>query len=220
MGSDCPYEFSRHDTSSLHNVVNPNVGKRRIVTFDRHPPSHSPRHRTLRDMNSTTQHFTECWHRDGPRVLAYARRHIGDPMAQDVVGDTFLIAWRRWQDVPDPPIGWLIGTARQVIRNHVRSQRRRIVLANRMAQLGQIASHDLATTVLQRQEALKRLADLSEDHREAILLTSWDGLTTEEAALALSIKPAAFRRRLSRARAQLTAETTGPHHVPAIEEHA
>ena len=38
-----------------------------------------------------------------------------------------------------------------------------------------------------------------------MLLTAWDGLTAEEAATLLGIKPAALRKRISRARAAIDA---------------
>jgi len=151
-------------------------------------------------MKSSTELFTECWHTDGPRVLAFARRHVGDDHAHDVVSETFMIAWRRWDKVSEPPIGWLILTAKGVIRNRLRTNRRQSALADRITLLGQVAAPDISDAAIGRHEALTRLAALTEEHREAILLTSWDGLTSEEAAEALGIRAATFRRRLSRAR--------------------
>jgi len=49
--------------------------------------------------------FSEAWRRDGPRVAAYVRRHVAADDVQDIVAETFAQAWRRWADVPDPPIG-------------------------------------------------------------------------------------------------------------------
>ena len=47
--------------------------------------------------------FTEVWNRDGPRLAAYARRQVPAREVQDVVAETFLQAWRRWDDVPSHP---------------------------------------------------------------------------------------------------------------------
>jgi RNA polymerase sigma factor (sigma-70 family) len=169
-------------------------------------------------MKSSAELFTECWHTDGPRVLAYARRHIGDDLAHDVVADTFLVAWRRWDTVPEPRIAWLIATARGVMRNRQRTINRHRALADRIARLDQAASHDVSESAVGRHEALARLGALSDQHREAILLTSWDGLNAVEAGAALGIRPAAFRRRLSRARAVLAdspaPDAAQPHDPP------
>lgn len=161
-------------------------------------------------MKSSTERFTECWHTDGPRVLAYARRHIGDDQAQEVVADTFLVAWRKWDSVPDPAIAWLIATARGVIRNRRRSLTRRRALESRMGFFAQAVTRDQSEFALTRQEALRRLGELNGAHREALLLTSWDGLSTDEAARVVGISPAAFRKRLSRARACLADDPSPP----------
>ena len=156
------------------------------------------------------------WHEEAPRVLAFARRQVGEHLAQDVVAETFLIAWRRWQEVPTPPIPWLLVTARKVIGNKARVARRSSALADRIALLDHVAAYaaDTADTALSRREALERLARLHEQHREALLLVSWDGLTNDQAAAVLGIKPATFRRRISRARAAMV----GPRVMPDSTE--
>lgn len=156
-------------------------------------------------MSTSQEQFTELWHTEAPRVQAFARRHVGAEAANDVVAETFLIAWRRWGDLPTPPIGWLLVTARKVIQNRARSSRRNRALEDRIALLDGVAAYaaDSADAALTRREALERLARLDDQHREALLLVSWDGLSNDEAAAVLGIKPATFRRRLSRARAAL-----------------
>jgi RNA polymerase sigma-70 factor (ECF subfamily) len=159
-------------------------------------------------MEDNTEAFTDCWGAQAPRVLAYARRHVGADEAPDVVAETFMIAWRRWHEVPDPPIGWLLRTAAGVIRNRTRSARRRHRLTDRIALLSiaAAAASDAAEAVVQRDEALCRLAALTDDQRETLLLVSWDGLSPDEAAAVLGLGPAAFRKRLSRAREALRDE--------------
>lgn len=158
--------------------------------------------RTFLGMADNSEAFTKCWEQEAPRLLAYARRHTTPDYAADVVAETFAIAWRRWADVPDPPIGWLLRTAAGVMRNRSRSSRRHSNLTVRIALLAQAASAvtDTADAVVRRDEALRRLASLSDDQREALLLVTWDGLTPDEAAVVLRLKPATFRKRISRAR--------------------
>ncbi|WP_243056751.1 RNA polymerase sigma factor [Nocardioides sp. SR21] len=79
--------------------------------------------------------FTRCWLAHAGQVRAYASRHVGLEDAGDVVAETFLQAWRRWSDVPEAALPWLIGTARKVIGNRRRSERRREALAVRVALL-------------------------------------------------------------------------------------
>lgn len=181
--------------------------------------------RTLRDMSDPQEQFTALWHMEAPRVLAFASRHVGAEAAHDVAAETFMIAWRRWGELPTPPIGWLLVTARKVIQNRARANRRSRALEERIALLDGVAAYvaDPAEAAMSRREALERLARLDDQHREALLLVSWDGLTNDQAAAVLGIKPATFRRRLSRARAALLAPSTPetidpePRLVPAQE---
>ncbi|MGI8679168.1 MAG: RNA polymerase sigma factor [Jatrophihabitans sp.] len=68
--------------------------------------------------------FSATFDEMSPRVFAYARRQCGSVDAQDVVADTFLVAWRRWSDVPDHPLAWLLVVARNTIANQRRRERR------------------------------------------------------------------------------------------------
>jgi RNA polymerase sigma factor (sigma-70 family) len=161
--------------------------------------------------------FGDAWHQDGPRVAAYVRRHVPADDVQDVVAETFLHAWRRWEAVPRPPIAWLIGTARKVIGNSRRARRRRLALHDRLTLLGSAArpSEDAGILATERMAALEALATLPDQQREALLLVAWDGLTPDEAAAALGIKPGTFRVRAHRARTALNLQST-PHRLAAV----
>jgi RNA polymerase sigma factor (sigma-70 family) len=154
--------------------------------------------------------FGHAWHQDGPRVAAYVRRHVPADEVQDVVAETFLHAWRHWHAVPRPPVAWLIGTARKVVGNHRRARRRRIALHDRLTLLGSAArpSEDAGILATERMAALQALAALPDQHREALLLVAWDGLTPDEAAASLGIRPGTFRVRAHRARRALDLDTS------------
>ena len=137
------------------------------------------------------------WHR---HVLAYALRRADPATAEDVVAETFVIAWRRSGDVPDPPLPWLLGVARRVLANMRRSERRRRALAERLR--GQPAP-DVATEVDGR--ALAALATLRERDREALLLHAWDGLDHAGAGTVMGCSAATFAVRLHRARERFAA---------------
>jgi RNA polymerase sigma factor (sigma-70 family) len=141
-----------------------------------------------------------------PRVYAYAVRHCGPTEADDVVAETFAVAWRRIDVVPDPAIGWLLVTARNVIAGRRRSARKQVDLARLSAELAppdqEPAAEDVA---VRRRELLDALQTLSEREREALLLTAWDGLDHAAAAAVAGCSVRAFRARLMRARARLTA---------------
>ena len=54
-----------------------------------------------------TTEFSELYEQFAGRVLAYARRHANRDDAEDVVAETFHVAWRRRDVVPDEPLPWL-----------------------------------------------------------------------------------------------------------------
>ncbi len=52
----------------------------------------------------------------------YALRHVDSDIAQEVLSETFLVAWWRLADVPDQPLPWLLAVADNTIANHRRSR--------------------------------------------------------------------------------------------------
>src|SRR5688572_16889568 len=67
-------------------------------------------------------------------VWRYAVRRVGAEVAEDIVAETFLIAWRRIDVVPAHELPWLLGVARRVIANQRRGEHRRAQLTQRLAQ--------------------------------------------------------------------------------------
>jgi DNA-directed RNA polymerase specialized sigma24 family protein len=68
-------------------------------------------------------------------IVAYCGWRAGASEAQDAVAEVFLTAWRRLDEVPEGDAArvWLYATARRVIANQRRSQRRRVALQERLA---------------------------------------------------------------------------------------
>jgi RNA polymerase sigma factor (sigma-70 family) len=137
------------------------------------------------------------------RVYAYARRRCDAVTAQDVVADTFLVAWRRFAEVPDPPLPWLLVVARNTVANRYRSATRQLRLETTLGQLESVAATGADRDVLERETVLSALAQLTELEREAVLLVAWDGLDNRQAAAVAACSVRAFEVRLSRARARL-----------------
>ena len=68
-------------------------------------------------------------------VLGYAlRRTLSPDDAADILAETFLVAWRKLDQVPTGPDArlWLFAVARNALANHYRGERRRIALAARL----------------------------------------------------------------------------------------
>jgi RNA polymerase sigma-70 factor (ECF subfamily) len=118
-----------------------------------------------------------------------------------VTAETFLIAWRRLDEVSELELPWLYGVARRVLANDVRSERRRGALVERAS----LHSPPVPATPSDPKlaDALARLGDRD---RELLLLIAWEGLTPAEAAAAIGCSRPAARVRLHRARKRLADE--------------
>jgi RNA polymerase sigma-70 factor (ECF subfamily) len=145
------------------------------------------------------------------RVLAYAlRRCANRESAEEVVSETYLIAWRRFGVVPkEDPLPWLLGTARRVLSNQRRQAARRLPDGANPP----IEGVDLLDPKAPAPEALAEreafvtaFAALSERDREVLALIAWDGLQVREAAAVMNCSSTAFSIRLHRARRRLLKE--------------
>ncbi len=133
-------------------------------------------------------------------VTRYACRRADEQTAADVVSEVFVVAWRRLDDVPEDALPWLLGCARRVLWHHHRAEQRRGRLFDRLKSVAPrvISSLEPANTAL-----AGGLATLNERDREVLLLTAWEGLTTDQAAKVLGCSPQTFRVRAHRARQRL-----------------
>lgn len=139
------------------------------------------------------------------QVLSYVLRRAPEDIAEDVLAETFIVAWRRFERIPDDPLPWLLGVARRLIANHLRGDSRRKAL---IARLSALRVHE--TTLWEPASSLSpelasALSALSSTEREALLLTAWDGLAPQRAAAAAGCSAGAFRVRLHRARTGVAA---------------
>jgi RNA polymerase sigma factor (sigma-70 family) len=150
--------------------------------------------------------FTELYDEHYRRVFAYALANAGRETAEDVASETFLIAWRRRADVPDQPLPWLLGVARNLLHQQRAGGGRRRALADRVAALTtpeDLAAWDVADHVIERDGALAAVAALSERDLEVLALVMWHDLGPRDAAKVVGCSPAAFFVRLHRARRRL-----------------
>jgi RNA polymerase sigma factor (sigma-70 family) len=133
-------------------------------------------------------------------IVAYCGwRAASQSDAQDAVAEVFLTAWRRLDELPDDDSArvWLYATARRVIANQRRSNRRRAALQERLAQEPAAAPQETASEHAVVHEALGRLGPRD---REVLLLAEWEGLAPAQIAAVLGCLTVTARGRLHRAR--------------------
>jgi RNA polymerase sigma-70 factor (ECF subfamily) len=136
-------------------------------------------------------------------VHRYAARRAWPDAVDDVVAQTFLIAWRRFEDVPADALPWLLRTAGNCLANHRRSAARGAALIDRLQAEPAAAAIDEHARRQHRDAIVRAFASLSDDERDVIMLVEWDGLSPAAAARALGLNAAQCRTRLYRARRAL-----------------
>ncbi|GIF25937.1 RNA polymerase sigma-70 factor (ECF subfamily) [Actinoplanes tereljensis] len=148
------------------------------------------------------EEFTALYADNHRRVYAYAVARAGRPLADEVVAETFLVAWRSFAKMPrTAALPWLLGVARNVIRARNRDEERHRLVAGELRDWA--AEPDIADGVAERSAVLTALAGLSENDRETLTLIAWDGLSPRAAARVVNCSTPAFLVRLHRARNRL-----------------
>jgi RNA polymerase sigma-70 factor, ECF subfamily len=149
-------------------------------------------------------------------VLAYALRRLGGRRAQaeEVASDTFSVAWRRIERLPESDqLPWLYSIARRVVANELRGTRRRERLQSALTSFGARTPREPSDLVEARAAIVEAVQRLSAAQREVVLLVAWEGLSNREAAIALGCSTPAFELRLHRARRRLAKELARAGHT-------
>lgn len=160
--------------------------------------------------------FRSLYERAQPDVLRFVQRRCHPSHADDVTAEVFLVAWRRYDDLPadlDGRRAWLFGVARRSLANARRGQDRQEALAVRIADVHDgVEQGEHPEEVAARLDLARAWHRLDAQHQEALALHVWDGLSSADAGRVLGVSPTAYRLRLMRARRALA------RHLSAAEQ--
>ena len=161
---------------------------------------------------SPEQRFERLYAQHLHAIRAYVRRRA-PLLAEDVAAETFLVAWRRLDDVPRNALPWLYAVARNVLANERRKQSR----------LAPVERVDVAEPALPTDPVLAAaFAQLSDDDREILRLVAWEGLGFGAVAVALGCTRVAARVRFHRAKSRLSEQLSSApaasprHHAEGV----
>ena len=155
--------------------------------------------------------FATLYDRHAPSVFRYAAQRLGDHAADDVMSETFLVAFERRSAYDLTVVDarpWLLGIATRLMRKHVRLEATawKGMTADLAAQIvpdlidlagARIDAHRLTQRLA---KALRRLPEID---RDTLLLYAWGNLDYAAIATAMEVPVGTVRSRLNRARRQL-----------------
>lgn len=157
--------------------------------------------------------FAELFDRHARSVGGFAARRVGSEAAEDVVSETFLVAFKRreaFDQTVESSVPWLLGIASRLMRKHRAKEARNWRTVE--ASAGQRIDHtqdgtELLIARLDAENSTRQLAPLiaalSVKDRETLLLYAWGDLTYDEVASALGVPVGTVRSRLNRVRRRL-----------------
>jgi RNA polymerase sigma-70 factor (ECF subfamily) len=167
----------------------------------------------IRASLATGEAFAGLFDRHAPAVHRYLARRAGTAAADDLLAQTFLVAFEgrdRYELDRADALPWLYGIATNVLR---RARRDEVRLYRALARTG--TDPDVASPadgVAARVDAAAAtatlagvLAELPAGDRDVLLLVAWGGLRQDEVAAALGLPAGTVKSRLHRARSRLRA---------------
>ncbi|WP_214319897.1 RNA polymerase sigma factor [Nonomuraea sediminis] len=155
--------------------------------------------------------FEEVFDAHFSEIHKYVAHRLGPDAAEDVVSDTFLVAFRKrakFDPARATARAWLYGIATNLIGKHRRQEARALAALGRYGPEGDAPGHEdrVAARVSAqslRPELARALAALDRRDRDVVGLVALAGLSHEEVAAALGIPYGTVGSRLSRARRKL-----------------
>ena len=160
--------------------------------------------------------FATLFDRHATVIRDYLARRIGPQPAEDLTGETFLIAFSRRGDYDlarQNALPWLYGIASNLVRQRRRAEERQLRALARTGVDDVLADHAESVSAKVTAQASTRvlagaLARLTAGERDVLLLMAWAGLSYDELAAALDIPLGTVRSRLHRARTKVRAALT------------
>lgn len=167
-----------------------------------HPPSRDLRFRRLFEEHRRT-------------LFAYCLRRTSRADAMDAVAETFVVAWRRLDDMPrgEAELSWLYAVAYRVIANQRRGRTRRGNLLMKLGGTADVPAPDPEEQVVRSMEArriIAALTTLKPADQELIRLITWEEHPRDQVARLMKISRSALDQRIHRAITRLRKAITEP----------
>jgi RNA polymerase sigma-70 factor (ECF subfamily) len=146
----------------------------------------------------------QTWNEFSTRLSQFIRARVADPLtAEDILQDVFVKFQGRFAEFHDPAKiqGWLFLVARNAIIDHYRTRK----ATSKLSESLPVEPAEIDVTEMEELHVIFRqiINRLPERYREAVVLTTFEGLTQEELAKRLEISVSGAKSRVQRGREQL-----------------
>lgn len=169
--------------------------------------------------------FSELFDRHAKAVYGHCFRLTASAStAEDLLQNTFLLAWRKRDRVQlrhDSALPWLLAVATNAVRSERRSVARRLRALERSVPEPTAVDH--AEAVADRIDSERRMAELlaavqalPRGQRDAFTLCVWGDVSYPDAAAVLGVAESTVRVRVSRARARLAQGSPADRPIAAL----
>jgi RNA polymerase sigma factor (sigma-70 family) len=168
----------------------------------------------------------DLFDRHAPHIYRYLARRAGRQVADDLVAETFLAAFAKWDryDFSDRDArSWLYGIATNLVGQHRRDEARQYRITQAAATEPEVPGHADRVAADVTAQAIRTLltaalAALPAGDRDVLLLVAWEQLTYAEVSRALGIPVGTVQSRLHRARTKVRQVLAGTDAAAAYEE--
>ena len=148
--------------------------------------------------------FAVIFDRHFRAISRFLRGRVGRQLAEDLASETFVVAFGRRSSYNlsrEDARPWLYGIAVNLLREHRRTEERRLRAYARVPADFGSASDELGDHLDSSVSAA--LLELTHEERNLILLLTWADLTYEQLGDALDLPVGTIRSRVSRVRSKL-----------------
>jgi RNA polymerase sigma-70 factor (ECF subfamily) len=168
------------------------------------------RNRKAAESETDEERFSKLFRQHYAPILAFARRRVGADACQEIAAETFLVAWRRFDSVPESALPWLYQVAAFTIANYRRRESKTVPLGagsnlDRLTSVSNSEDETVSAVLIGR-----AFATLGPKDQEVLRLAAWDGLSSLDGAAVLGCSVTAYKVRLHRARGRLAKRFATP----------
>lgn len=152
------------------------------------------------DTEASPFDFEACFQANYARIARAAARIVGDPArAEEVAGEAFWKLWQTPKAQGEHAVAWVYRTAIRLALNDLRGHQRRVKYESQADAPAGTRSPEEQHAAEQEREQVRRVLAALEPRDAELLLLRHQGLSYDELAAAIDVKPSSVGTLIGRA---------------------